>query len=371
MSDEFHRKKKPRVLFFSHEATWSGAPIQLLHLVTWLKSGDWEVSVAVPKPTTPESGPISDRLVQIGAEVFPVLDLSVQPDFVELRSLCRQFDVVVANTLVMWAAVHAAHEESVVAIWYIHESLVAQQLIAQIVEIQPTFAMADLLVMPTFRTAQLYTPFTDRPLEVVPYGIPPAMIATKTARDDSAVFTFLLLGTYESRKGQDVFLEAIAQMPAAARARAVFRMAGRKLDRKFYDSVARQATGLPNVEMLDALEHDEACATIAAADVLVCSSRDETMPIAILEAMSLGKAIVSTDVGGIAEWLYDGLNALIVPAEDSRTLAHAMRRCIGEPKLLETLGANAQKTFRENFSLDRLGQRFTALIERTMSMKSR
>ena len=363
--------KNPRILFFAHETTWSGAPIQLLHLVTWLKEHAWDLAVAVPKPATAESGPISDKLTQIGAETFPVLDLSVPPDLAELRSLCRQFDFVVANTLVMWAAVQAAHDEGVAAIWYIHESLVARQLIAQIGEIQPTFAMADLLVMPTLRTAQLYAPFTDRPLEVVPYGIPPAMAPMNTTRDDSARFTFLLLGTYESRKGQDVFLEAIAQMPAAVRERAVFRMAGRKLDGKFYDALARQAAALPNVELLDALDHDEARAAIAAADVLVCASRDETMPIAILEAMSLGKAIVSTDVGGIAEWLCDGLNALIVPAEDSRTLAQAMRRCIEEPKLLETLGANAQKTFRENFSLDRLGKRFTALIERAMSMKSR
>jgi O-antigen biosynthesis protein len=363
--------KNPRILFFAHETTWSGAPIQLLHLVTWLRDRAWDLAVAVPKPTTPESGPISDKLRQIGAETFPLLDLSVPPNLAELRSLCRQFDVVVANTLVMWAVVQAAHDEGVAAIWYIHESLVARQLIAQIGEIQPTFAMADLLIMPTLRTAQLYAPFTDRPIEVVPYGIPAAMAPMNTTRDDSARFTFLLLGTYESRKGQDVFLEAIAQIPAVLRERAVFRMAGRRLDRTFCDAVARQAAALPNVEMLDALDHDEACAAIAAADVLVCASRDETMPIAILEAMSLGKAIVSTDVGSIAEWLSDGMNALIVPAADSRTLAHAMRRCIEEPKLIETLGKKARKTFLENFSLDRLGERFTTLIERAMSMKSR
>src|SRR5437867_4124951 len=131
-----------RVLFFSHETTWSGAPIELLHLVTWLKARGWAVSVAVPKLTTRESGPITDKLVQKGIEIFPILDLSRPPDFAELRSVCGKFDVVVANTLVMWAPVQAAHAEGVATIWYIHESLVGHLLIAQIPEIQPALEMA-------------------------------------------------------------------------------------------------------------------------------------------------------------------------------------------------------------------------------------
>jgi len=362
--------KTPRILFFAHETTWSGAPIQLLHLATWLKERGWHVAVAVPKPTMPESGPISDRLTQASIETFPILDLSITPDLAKLRALCREFDVVIANTLVMSAAVRAAHEEDVAAIWYIHESLVARQLIAEHAEIQPTFAMADLLVVPTLRTSQVYLPFTDRPIEVVPYGIPAAAASINPTRDGFAQFTFLLLGSYELRKGQDVFLEAITQLPATVRERGVFRTAGRKLDRGFFDTLELQAATLPNVELLDALDHDEACAALAAADVLVCASRDETMPIAILEALSLGKAIVSADVGGIAEWLCDGVNALVVPAEDSHALAQAMRCCIEEPRLLQSLGESARKTYCENFSLDRLGERFATLIERLINRKN-
>jgi hypothetical protein len=69
-----------RVLLFVHETTWSGAPIQLLHLVAWLKGKGWEVAVAVPKPETAESGPISDELRRVGVKIFPVVDLSASPD---------------------------------------------------------------------------------------------------------------------------------------------------------------------------------------------------------------------------------------------------------------------------------------------------
>ena len=352
-----------RVLFFAHETTWSGAPIQLLHLVGWLRRNSWEVAVAVPKPGKAESGPISDELRRIGVGIFPVLDLSAPADLAELGALCAQFDVVVANTLVMWAAVRAAHEQGIPAVWYIHESLVAHHLIAHFPEIKPALELADVLIMPTRRTAQLYTTLTDRPIEVVPYGIPGLRAPDKPA-GDSAHIRFLLLGTYEPRKGQDLYLQAIAHLGPAIHARAIFQMAGRILDRPFYERLAQQAAQIPNVQLQDALDHDKALEASAIADVLVCSSRDETMPIAILEAMSLGKAIVTTNVGGIAEWLRDGVNALVLPPENSLALAAALGHCIDEPGLIASLGGNARRTFSENFSIDRLGERFSGLITR-------
>ena len=278
---------------------------------------------------------------------------------------------MVANTLVMWAPVVAANEQGIPAIWYIHESLVAHHLIAQIPEIKPALGLADLLVMPTRRTAQLYATLTDRTIEVVPYGIPLIQSGPGKPAGDSALTRFLLLGTYEPRKGQDFCLQAIVQLGAATSSRAVFQMAGRILDRPFYERLAQQARPMPNVQLQTALGHDEALEAIAAADVLVCSSRDETMPIAILEAMSLGKAIVTTNVGGVAEWLSDGVNALLVPAEESLALAKAFRRCIDEPGLMASLGGNARRTFSENFSVDRLGDRFSALIERVWKERVR
>ncbi|MEO5718054.1 MAG: glycosyltransferase family 4 protein, partial [Chthoniobacterales bacterium] len=306
---------RTRVLFFFHETTWSGAPIQLWHVVRALQGRGYEVAAAVPKTGAPEAGPISELLAQMGAEIFPLVDLSARPRLEELRDLCGKFDVVVANTLVMWAAVESAHAEGVPVIWYIHESRVAEQLLAHNPGMQPALELADLVVMPTRRTAQLYAAFTDRAIEVVPYGIPPVPEQARQPLESRAL-RFLLLGSYERRKGQDVFLDAIGQLPEGTREWASFRMAGRPLEREFHEALAVRAAELPNVELSGALEHDAALAATNSTDVLVCTSRDETMPIAILEAMSLGKAIVSTDVGGISEWLTDGEDALMVPPEN-------------------------------------------------------
>jgi glycosyltransferase involved in cell wall biosynthesis len=354
------RSKRPRTLCFFHETTWSGAPIQLLHLMTWLKKKRWEIAAAVPAETTRESGPITNCLTALGIETFSALDLSAPPDLPALRALCERFEAVVANTLVMWAPVRAAHEAGVPSVWYLHESLVARQLIDLVPEIQPTLALADTIVAPTKRTAEIYRAFTDRTIEVIPYGIPPNESTPTNAA--SALTTFLLLGTYEGRKGQDLFLKAIGLLPKSWRERARFRMRGRTLDENFFQELSRQAANLPEVELGPACDHEDARAAIAAADVLVCASRDETMPVAILEAMSAEKAIVATNVGGIAEWLEDNRNALLVRPEDPGALAHALRRCLEEPDLRARLGAEGRRTFLRHFSIDRLGRNFSCLI---------
>jgi glycosyltransferase involved in cell wall biosynthesis len=363
----FRRKRKrTSILFFFHETTWSGAPIQLFYLTTWLKARGWNLAAVVPKPGSPQSGAISSELAKSGIRTFPVLDFSALPDLESLRALCSGFDLVVANTLVMWAAVSAAREQNLPVIWYIHETELLKPLLELNPEIGTALTQADLLVFPTEHTTELYRGLTPRRIEVLPYGIPAARDAPAVRR--RARIHFLLLGSYEARKGQDLFLQAILELPAKLQEQGLFEMVGRKLDEPFFQSLTEQSPP-PNVLLSDPMEHEAALALLAEADVLVCASRDETMPIAILEAMSLGKAIITTDVGGTTEWLRDEQNALIVPSEESAALARALRRCIEEPALRRSLGKNACRTFASEFSLDRLGERFTALVRRTVREK--
>ena len=61
----------------------------------------------------------------------------------KLRELCRDYDVIVANTIASWPAVRAAHLEKRPVLWYLHETLVAVRLIRAISEIRPALQMAN------------------------------------------------------------------------------------------------------------------------------------------------------------------------------------------------------------------------------------
>ena len=81
------------------------------------------------------------------------------------------------------------------------------------------------------------------------------------------------------------------------------------------------------------------------ADIFVLPSRTEAMPLALLEAMSHGMAIVATAVGGIPEVIADGETGLLVPAESVDLLTAALVRAIMDSALRERLGRNARKQF--------------------------
>ncbi|HEX4630510.1 MAG TPA: glycosyltransferase [Chthoniobacterales bacterium] len=345
---------RPRVLFVSHETTLSGAPIQLVHLASWLQEHGWDILVA-----TPDYGPISDML--IARRVPTVVETTLLTDLahVWLREQCRRFDVIVANTIASWPAIRAARQERKPSLWYLHETLVAIRLIRAIPEMASALTMADLLVTPTRQTARIYRGLTEAPIEVVPYGIPrPQTVSSEPGEQ----MRFLTLASFEPRKGQDVLAEAIRKLDATVRERCQFKMAGRALDEEFYAELQKAVAGFPEVELIDALDHADALKLLNETDVLVLPSRDETMPIAILEAIGLSKAVISADVGGVREWVRDEMNGLLVERENVEALAEAITKCATDPRLVERLKAAAARTFERHFTLDVFAARFAELL---------
>ena len=349
-----------RILLVSHETTLSGAPIQLVDLAIRLQQSGWQVVVAAT-----EEGPIGKKLDFAGVKTVFEPELLLDPNLAALRRITKQSELVIANTIAAWQAVQAAHLEKVPVIWYLHETLVGRRLIEQISEIRQSLRLADMLVVPTRSTACVYEMWTNRPLEVVPYGIATPSV-TPPVRNDGLI-SFVSLGTFERRKGQDVLVEAIGKLRPEIRARGTFKMAGRNCEEVFHESVSRKAADYREIEVLGSKEHDEALALLAAADVLICPSRDETMPIVILEAMSLGKAVISTDVGGIREWLRNDLNGLMVPPENPLALKAAIERCLCQRDLVQRLGTAARRTYERHFTLDRYTDEFERVIRRTLN----
>ncbi|HEY8835434.1 MAG TPA: glycosyltransferase, partial [Chthoniobacterales bacterium] len=162
--------------------------------------------------------------------------------------------------------------------------------------------------------------------------------------------------------GQDVLAEAIGKLDRSTRERCSFKMAGRVLDAAFYAKLQNALGGLEQVQLIEALDHASALTLLNETDVVVLPSRDETMPIVILEAMGLGKAVVSTDVGGVREWLRDGMNGLLVERENSDALARALASCANNREFVRELKAAGSRTFDRHFTLDRFASRFAELL---------
>lgn len=107
------------------------------------------------------------------------------------------------------------------------------------------------------------------------------------------------------------------------------------------------------VEYLGAL--DDVRAAIAAAGIYVLPSYyGEGIPRSVLEALAMGRAIVTTHMPGCRETVTDGENGYLVRPRDSQMLADAMLRLAANPRLVEQMGAASRRLAEEKFAVRRV-----------------
>lgn len=108
---------------------------------------------------------------------------------------------------------------------------------------------------------------------------------------------------------------------------------------------------------------------LRAMDVYINSSRSESFPNALLEAMACGCTVIGSHVGGIPELITHGENGLTFPVNDHEGLTAALKTVAADPDLRRRFSTEAARTARERFSmrvnLDRMDSIYTQLLERT------
>ena len=88
-----------------------------------------------------------------------------------------------------------------------------------------------------------------------------------------------------------------------------------------------------------------------ASDIYVQASRHEGLPLALMEATSVGLPIVASDVGGIPEVAQENRNALLVPSENAIKLAIALDKMISDSNLRNEFAQQSINVYRESFCL--------------------
>jgi glycosyltransferase involved in cell wall biosynthesis len=73
------------------------------------------------------------------------------------------------------------------------------------------------------------------------------------------------------------------------------------------------------------------------------TSKVDNAPRSVVEAMACGLCVTSTDVGGVACFLDDGKDALLVSPDDPEAMANAVVRILSDSKLAESLSRNGRR----------------------------
>lgn len=151
----------------------------------------------------------------------------------------------------------------------------------------------------------------------------------------------LFAGELSTRKGVDILLQAWPLVRSAVPG-AELCLAGPEGDVKH--------SLQPGVRWLGAIDNESVRALLLNSRVAVLPSRREAMPMFILEAMAIGRAVVSTPIAAIPETV--GSGGLIVPVGDVHSLAEALARILAPDGTADRMADAARNRFQSRYSPD-------------------
>ena len=163
--------------------------------------------------------------------------------------------------------------------------------------------------------------------------------------------TVFFLGRHEPRKGLDVLLAALADLPDDVRVW----VGG---DGPQTEELRGRHGHDPRIEWLGRISDAERAARMRGCTVYCSPSvRGESFGMVLLEAMASGCALVASDLDGHRNVATDGVDALLAPVGDAAALAKSLRRVLDDESLRAELVAGGRRR-AEELSMDRLAGRY-------------
>lgn len=298
--------------------------------------------------TSPIDGPLREEYLAMGVTV--IIDEAAALGHWTFENFARNFDLVVVSTLASAKAVEALGDSLPPVLWWIHEGseglkVFGEQLPKQIGRnVHPYFGgeYAQKLV-------SSFNPKFSGP--VLNYGVD-AIPVKQPSEEKGGRITFLIAGSYEQRKAQDVMAEAIRLANRKYMQRTRFIFVGRVQDENIFNVVCALCAEQENVEMMEPVPKSEMPRLYALADCIVAPSRDDPMPVVMTDGLSLRKVCICSDHTGTAHYIRDGENGFVFPSGDAEKLAEKIGYIVENSDRMQQLREQAFKTYEEAFTME-------------------
>lgn len=152
-------------------------------------------------------------------------------------------------------------------------------------------------------------------------------------------------------KGLDILTKAVAQLRDANRLKdVVFYVVGQTEKDKVELQQMAEELGVMSYIQMEGISN-KIPRYLLAADIYVQPSRNEGLPISLMEACSAGLPIIASRVGGIPEVAIEGENAILFEAENIGDCALALEKMITDSVLRKKYGEQSKKIYEDKFQL--------------------
>ena len=171
----------------------------------------------------------------------------------------------------------------------------------------------------------------------------------------------LFLGRLDARKSPDVLLRASRKMlEQHPDAKLLFGGDGYP---ERYKALAEELGIADRCEFLGWTTGDEKEALFERAGIYCLPSKNEGMPMSVLEAMAHGIPTIATPVGGVPQVIEDGVNGFLVPVDDEGALSRLLCNLADDSRLRINIGTVGRDTIQNEFSIDKNVEELVSIYE--------
>lgn len=345
-----------KILFIQNEYGVSGSPVAAFNLALFLRDKGYKIHVACPNPGIMQKMYLDEKIESaVVPEIGSNLDIAY--------AYAKNFDLCIVFCLPLFGAALAAVNAKIPTIFSVHEAVMGgTEIVRDNLFAQRALGLASALVFNSDYCKNMYNHrHQNKNTHVIPIGT--RAVSLEGQKPVNAKKIFVQIGSIEARKGQDLSINAFKELENKAELHII----GRVLDPRFHQVIQ---TNLPsNVKFLGELDTLKTLSLLAGSDGLVMSSRDETLPNVILEAMNLNIPVVSSDVGAIREVISHNKTGLLYENEDTQGLLDNLKRVIIDKALVSKLTENAKIVIQNTRTIEHYGSKYLSLIEELLQTK--
>ncbi|WP_342750582.1 glycosyltransferase [Termitidicoccus mucosus] len=359
-------KKQLNILLVTHQLSLTGAPrLVMLAAIEILASGNFPVVVS------PEDGPIRKEFENAGITV--IVDATVFRQHWLFARFAKNFDLLIPSTLLSYPLITQMHKHAIPILWWIHEGPHAVECLkGELPGIREALELAKVVYVHNVEYADpvLKGISPKVKLQELKYGLPDDPISHDKKRPHDYI-TFLIIGSVEPRKGHDIFVKAIRDIPKQLRKLARFKIIGGRFSfdslAAFYDELDALSQPIPEIIHTGQIPVTDVESEILEADAVVAPSRDDIGPLTLIQGMRHSKICISSDRTGVSNSITHGINGFVFRNENVDELRQILTNVIENNNQLHDIGVNARITYEREFSLKGFGSHLSSTINRLIS----
>lgn len=331
-----------KILLLSQELTLGGPPIALFHTANILKKRGFQIVYG-----SMIDGPLRERLTENSIPV--IIDENLQIATMKEIDWVNSFSLIICNTLNFHVFL-SERSTSIPIVWWLHDARffydgVNKEVIRKVsldnlrvVSVGPVPEKAIREFIPKLYCEELL------------YGVAD-MTNDKNARSENEIIRFITIGFLEDIKGQDILLQAIKQLPENIRHNSEFYIVGYN-ETLFGEKLRQESADTKEIIFTGSVERKEIHRLLSHSDVLICPSRQDSMPTVAAEAMMHSVPCILSNATGTASYIHDGQDGLLFSSENAAELAEKIAWSVCHRDELVQMEIRARDIYEKVFSMN-------------------